>query len=313
MNPVADSLPSPYADALQQMPVRRESATVLGTETAYWSYGDPGAATTIVAVHGFRGDHHGLEPIVAALGPELRIVVPDLPGFGESLPFTGRRHDVAGYAKWLHALVDELAVPGRLIVLGHSFGSIVAAAALADGLAADGVVLVNPIAAPALAGPRGVMTRLAVLYYRLAARLPERFGLALLRSPIIVRAMSVAMAKTRDRGLRRWIHDQHDRHFSAFHDRRSVLEAFEASVGNDVSEFAARIEPPVLLVVAERDDIAPLAAQEALQPVFPDARLRVIPGVGHLVHYEAPAVAASHVRAFLAGLPSRSHERERGA
>jgi hypothetical protein len=35
------------------------------------------------------------------------------------------------------------------------------------------VILVNPIGAPALEGPRGVLTRLAVLYYCLGARLPR--------------------------------------------------------------------------------------------------------------------------------------------
>lgn len=300
MNPAPTPATSPYADALERTPGTAGRLDAAGARTEFWSYGDPDAPTTIVAVHGFRGDHHGLEPLAVALAGQARVVVPDLPGFGRSQPLPDARHDIPGYAAWLRAFVAGLGGGGRLVVLGHSFGSIVVAAALAEGLAPAGAVLVNPIAAPALAGPRGVMTRLAVLYYRLAARLPERAGLALLRNPLVVRAMSVAMAKTRDRRLRRWIHDQHDRHFSDFADRRVVLEAFTASVGSDVSEFAARIGVPALLVVAERDDIAPLAAQERLQPLFPDARLRVIPGTGHLVHYEAPGAAARHIRDFLA-------------
>ena len=34
------------------------------------------------------------------------------------------------------------------------------------------LILVNPIAAPALEGPKGVMTKLAVLYYQAAAGFP---------------------------------------------------------------------------------------------------------------------------------------------
>ena len=111
---------------------------------------------------------------------------------------------------------------------------------MARGLAPERLVLVNPIGAPALEGPRGVMTRLAVLYYRTAAALPERAGFALLRNGAIVRVMSVTMAKTRSKSLRRWIHDQHDRYFSAFGDRDAVLEAFRASVSHDVSEVRRR-------------------------------------------------------------------------
>ena len=135
-------------------------------------------------------------------------------------------------------------------------------------------MLVNPIGAPALEGPRGVMTRLAVLYYRTAAALPERAGFALLRNGAIVRVMSVTMAKTRSKPLRRWIHDQHDRYFSAFGDRDAVLEAFRASVSHDVSEYAADIPVPTLLVAAERDDVTPLDGQRRLVTLLPrrDAR-----------------------------------------
>lgn len=292
------TVPSPHAELISRLPARVQTVSVLGSDTRLWEYGEADATTTIVLVHGFRGDHHGLEPVAARLSG-VRIIAPDLPGFGESQPLAGRRHDLAGYSAWLRAFVPMLELSGRFVILGHSFGSIVVAAAMADGLAVDAVVLVNPIAAPALSGPRGVLTRLAVFYYWLGAKLPERVGFALLRNRLIVRVMSVTMAKTRDRGLRRWIHDQHDRFFSAFSNRDVVLEAFRASVGNDVSEFASAITPPTLLVAADKDDITPLPAQYRLQALFPDATLRVLTGVGHLIHYEAPAEAAHEVERFL--------------
>lgn len=296
----AMTVSSPYAAQLDRIPVREHTVAVLNSPTRYWEYGDPAATTTLVLVHGFRGDHHGLEPVVAQLGG-LRMIAPDLPGFGASPALAGIRHDIQGYGRWLRAFVDALAVDGRLVTLGHSFGSIIVSAALAEGgLKPDAVVLVNPIAAPALSGPRGVLTRLAVFYYWLAARLPRRLGFALLRNRVIVRIMSIAMAKTRDGALRRWIHDQHRLYFSSFADRDVVLEAFQASVGNDVSEFAARIPQHTLLIAAEKDDITPVAAQRRLVTLFPDATLTIIPGVGHLIHYEAPARAAQFITEFLA-------------
>ena len=298
---------SPYADDLARLPVREHRAHVHGSDTAWWEYGDPGAAV-IVMVHGFRGDHHGLEPIVAKL-PGYRVIVPDLPGFGESSTFAAAAHDIDGYAAWLAEFVRVAgatdasgpAGPGGWTLLGHSFGSIIAAAAVAAGLAPDELVLVNPIGAPALEGPRAIMTKLAIGYYRASAALPEKLGFALLRNRVIVRVMSVTMAKTEEPDLRRFIHDQHDRYFSAFGDRDAVLAAFEASVSHDVREYAPAIRVPVLLVVAEQDDVTPLAAQYRLQPLFDDATIAVIPGVGHLIHYETPAEAAGHIRVFVEG------------
>ena len=288
---------SPYAEQLARIPVREHRIDVDGTDTAWWEYG-PADAPVLVLVHGFRGDHHGLEPVVAQLRG-FRIVSPDLPGFGESGMFPDRPHDIEAYADWLGAFIRTIGIEDPYTLLGHSFGSIVAATAVSRGLAPERLVLVNPIGAPALEGPRGVMTRLAVLYYRSAAALPERAGFALLRNGAIVRAMSVTMAKTRSRPLRRWIHDQHDRYFSAFGDRDAVLEAFRASVSHDVSEVAADIPVPTLLVAAERDDVTPLDAQHRLATLFPDATLEVIPDVGHLIHYETPGDAAARMLRFL--------------
>lgn len=291
------STPSPYADALDAIPVERCEVELDGDVTAYWVYGPADAATTVVAVHGFRGEHHGLEPIVAFL-PDVRVISPDLPGFGESPAFASRPHDLDTYAGWLGAFVAAVA-PGA-VILGHSFGSIVVAAAVAGGLAAPRVILVNPIGAPALAGPRGVMTRLAIFYYWAGARLPRPVGDALLRNRLIVRVMSVTMAKTRDPGLRRFVHAQHDAYFSRFADRDALLEAFRTSVSHDVREFAPRIAQPVLLVAAQRDDITPIEAERHLQTLFPSAELVEIPDVGHLIHYETPATAAAAIVRFLA-------------
>lgn len=289
--------PHPYAALLAEIPVERRTVEILGGETVYWVYGDPDATTSLLLVHGFRGEHHGLEPVVAHL-PGLRIVSPDLPGFGETAPLPGRTHDIAAYAEWLAAFAA--AVAPDAVVLGHSFGSIVAAAAVAEGLPTPRLVLVNPIGAPALEGPRGVLTRLAVLYYRAAARLPRSLGEGLLRNRVIVRVMSISMAKTHDPALRRFIHDQHDTYFSRFADRDVLLDAFVASVSNDVRASAPRITIPVLLVAAQRDDITPIEAERRLARMFADAELVEIPDVGHLIHYETPAVAAAAIRRFLA-------------
>ena len=292
------SAPSPYAERLSAIPVARGEVEIAGGNTAYWAYGPEAGegVTTVIAVHGFRGEHHGLEPVIAYL-PDVRVISPDLPGFGETAPLPGRTHDLDAYVGWLREFAQKVA-PGA-VILGHSFGSIVTSAAVADGLETPRLILVNPIGAPALEGPKGVLTRMAVLYYALGARLPQRWGTALLRHPIIVRTMSVAMAKTTDRELRRFIHDQHDTYFSRFADRDTLHDAFVTSVSHDVRAAADRIEVPTLLIAAQRDDITPIEAERELAGMFSDAELVEIADVGHLIHYEAPAEAAGAIRRFL--------------
>ncbi|WP_024368596.1 alpha/beta fold hydrolase [Arthrobacter sp. TB 26] len=273
-----------------------------GTRAAYWSY-EPVRVTpetrTILVVHGFRGDHHGLLRVADQL-PEMRLIMPDLPGFGSSAAFTDAEHSVERYGRFIADFMTALDLGPDTVLLGHSFGSIVASHYVAahPGTVSE-LILVNPIAAPALEGPKGLMTKLAVLYYEAAARLPRRLGQGLLRSQLIVRVMSETMAKTRDKQLRRFVHAQHSSYFSAFADRESLLEAFKASVGSNVAEVARSLTLPVLLVAGEKDEIATLPDQHTLLALLPDAHLDVIPGVGHLIHYETPEPAAGFIRRFL--------------
>jgi pimeloyl-ACP methyl ester carboxylesterase len=306
------ALQNPYAELIAATPVHTGTASILGSETHYWDYGPTDAALTVVAVHGFRGEHHGLEPIVVNL-PGIRVISPDLPGFGNSTPMTGAGHDIDGYAHWLGGFVDALELPTRPIILGHSFGSIVVAAAVAGSpvtpkLETPKLILINPIAAPALHGPKAFITSLAIFYYWAGAKLPRSLGNLLLGSPVITRFISQVMVTADTRELRRWIHDQHRTYFSRFADRDMLLEAFRASTGNNVIEYAPKITVPTLLIAAGNDPITKVADEEKLRDLLANATLHVLPNVGHLIHYERPVEAAELIAQFL-GVTAKSTTR----
>lgn len=306
VNPGDSLAPAYLSDALAER-TSAGAVTLDGGNVAFWTY-EPVETTaetrTILVVHGFRGDHHGLLRVADQL-PDMRIIMPDLPGFGSSDAFAGETHSVERYGKFISDFMAARGLGPDTVLLGHSFGSIVAAHFVANNPGAvHPLILINPIAAPALEGPKGVMTRLAVLYYRVAAKLPPKPGLALLRNRLIVRVMSETMAKTRDRELRAFIHGQHHAYFSSFADRDSLLESFTASVSNHVAEVAPQLGLPVLLVAGEKDEIATLPNQHRLLALLPDGELKVIPGVGHLIHYETPEPAARYIRSFLKDHPA---------
>lgn len=310
------NLPSPYAPLVGGTPVRRDSVALRGGTAALWHYGPArdGTGPHVLVLHGFRGDHHGLEPIVAHLlgdHPEIRVTVPDLPGFGESPPLSGIRHDVAGYAAWTRDLLRVLAPDGDIVLAGHSFGSVVAAAALAAGAPAGTptarrLVLINPIPRPPLSGTGAVSVGSTAVLHRLAGALPEAAGTWILRHPVLTRVASLAMVRTPDRALRRWIHEEHDRYFAGFSARKTLLEAFEASITRSVRESAREIRVPTLLIGGEKDDLARVEHQKSLANLFPDARLTLIPGVGHLTHYETPGEVADRVAPFLVPPPAET-------
>lgn len=257
----------------------------------------PAVKPTIIMIHGFRGTHHGLLLIAKAL-KGFNIAIPDLPGFGNGPKL--KKYDLDSYVDWLHRFIEKQNLSQPPLLLGHSFGSIICAAyAEKYPKTIKRLILVNPIGAPALEGPNKIMTKLAIVYYKVGAKLPERPAHAWLAAKPIVRIMSITMAKTHDRGLRTYIHHQHDRYFSLFHSPQSVLESFTTSVSHNVGEFARNIPVTTLLVAGSLDDITPLSAQYNLAKKFPRASLKVINNVGHLTHYETPEKVAAYIQAFI--------------
>ncbi|MDB5160105.1 MAG: hydrolase [Candidatus Saccharibacteria bacterium] len=255
---------------------------------------------TIILIHGFRGTHHGLALIADHL-KEYDTIVPDLPGFGEGDQL--ETHDLDSYVQWLKAFIENQNLVSPPVLLGHSFGSIISAAyAKKYPKTISKLILVNPIGAPALEGPKAVMSKLAVFYYWVGTKLPHSFAQKWLASNLIVMVMSVTMAKTKDKKLRAFIHDQHRQYFSLFHTSKSVAEGFSTSVNHSVRDFAKDIKTPTLLIAGAQDDITPVQKQKELQKLFPNAELEIIQHVGHLTHYETPDQVAASIQAFIRSL-----------
>ena len=278
------------------------SHTLYGSTTKVYSYpaSTERSSGTILAVHGFRGDHHGLQRIVEQL-PQYTVIVPDLPGFGSSSSMH-LSHDVDGYATVLSTLADEFALPSSTILLGHSFGSLVAAKLAAErGFSA--LVLLNPISELALDSSQALMAKLTGFYYELCARLPEPLGSAVLRSKAFSDAMSLVMTKSKDRAMRQYVRAQHRAYFGGFHSRVSLAQAYQASIAHTVGEYSAHIHIPVLMVGGMLDELGSPQSQENLRASFADARLVMLPNVGHLIHYEKAGGTASAIHKFLQHLP----------
>ena len=273
---------------LMAMARSRAHRSDVGT-TATWHY--QGVGPTIVLVHGFRGDHHGLSAIAGALD-DFNVVIPDLPGYGRS-PVFADKHDLEAYARWLIDFIAGLG--GSPYILGHSFGSLIVAKAHELGLKTPATVLLNPItttASDTLAG------KIAAGFYKIGKL--GRVGSYLLRSALVVRGMSIGMATSRDFALRGFIHNQHLTYFSNYLEDRVAQEGFSAANSSNVLNHVQTLPKNMLVIAGEKDIIAPLAGQIKLQRAT-TARLETLP-VGHLTHYEAPNEVARITREFIASL-----------
>lgn len=79
-----------------------------------------GKGNTVFLVHGFGEKGTVWEEQIAALKDEFRLIIPDLPGTGNS----GKVDDMSmeGLAAVLRALAEEEAPGDKIVVIGHSMG-----------------------------------------------------------------------------------------------------------------------------------------------------------------------------------------------
>jgi pimeloyl-ACP methyl ester carboxylesterase len=96
-----------------------------------WSYYEGGEGPTIVLLHGFAGDKNVWLPVAGLLTAHFHLVVPDLPGWGESSRSPQGNYDIDAQAARLAAFVQALRLP-RFMLAGHDTGAAIAAAYAAD-------------------------------------------------------------------------------------------------------------------------------------------------------------------------------------
>lgn len=251
-----------------------------------------------------------MQLIVDAL-PDYEVFVPDLPGFGETAPAqhedgTPAEHSLEVFSGTVGALADDLDLTEHDLLLGHSFGSVVAAQQAARGAVSGshwaGVALLAPLTDPLFRGRLLPGAAGVELYYRLAGLLPEPFGEQVLRSPLALAVTNLTMIRAEDPAVREFVRDQHRQHFSGYADRATLLGAYRASVRHTVTEFADQLDRPTLLLAGAQDSMSTEEGRRRLRETLPQARLERLRGVGHLMHYEKPAQAARALRRFIEGL-----------
>lgn len=277
------------------------SVSIDGINANYWFYpattGDTKTAKNLVLVHGYRGDHHGLESFAGGL-TDFNIYAPDLPGFGTSAALKVE-HSLDSYAGWFKAFLKEIKLENPLVV-GHSFGTLVVSATEAKLGLFEKIVLVNPVAGGRIVGISKFLLEFVKFYYWVAHIVPEVIGNRMTKTYLLVDSMSAYTTKSKDKALRKWVKEQHRTHFNSFANSQVVWEAYLASTENVVTPYVKEIHKPVLLIAAELDEITPVSAVYEFAATMDNAEVHEIKGCGHLVHYEAAEEAVGVMNKFFA-------------
>jgi len=114
-----------HAETMRQaMNARMEEKSIQVGDTR-WSYYEGGEGPTLVLLHGYDSDKSVWLEVAARLSPHFHLVIPDLPGWGDSSRDPSASYDVDAQAARLDAFMHALGLRSVTLV-GHSMGGAIA-------------------------------------------------------------------------------------------------------------------------------------------------------------------------------------------
>jgi pimeloyl-ACP methyl ester carboxylesterase len=250
-------------------------------------------APTVLLLHGANLCLDDLQiSLGEPLAQRLRVIIPDRPGQGFSEPGPGPVGSAAYHVKLLRGAMRELGA-GPLIVVGHSFGGLIALRYALDApTEVAGLVLINPTTHPR---PEGLP------WFQRAA--------GVLVGPLMVKTLLLPLSLAMlDRLVTRMFRPEPPPQDYAARSRLTLgltPTRFAASL-QEYSELRDQlialvprypeIKAPTLIIAGDADPVVPPKIHaEALARALPRAELLRIPGAGHLPHHAHAATIAAAI------------------
>jgi pimeloyl-ACP methyl ester carboxylesterase len=253
-----------------------------------------------ILLHAAASGPRALFKLASALGQAgWSTAAPALQGYGGTLlrdagpddPFAAH----VRIARWAFDELGKDAGPGRRVLIGHSMGGLVALLAALDGVAADALVLYEPIVLGCLDpnSPEDIAARawdgacIQTLHERVAAGNPEAGVAAFVEAynevawsqlPAALRASLVAKASN------------------------LVAETIATQDLRLDTAMLAALRMPVLILQGSQSPEVTHRMTAGLARAMPHAVMKIVEGAGHMGPVMSHAPVAAEIKSFLDGL-----------
>lgn len=271
--------------------LRDHFVDIEGLRLHWREIGVASAVTPVVLIHGLNNSGLSWSHVAPLLAADRRVLVPDLPGHGDSA-----RPDVSYelqwnahiIARWLEALGIE-----QVDVVGHSYGGGVAQMLLLE--CPERIRRLVLVAAGGLGRGVSFWLRLASL-----PRMVEVFG-----QPFMALGTRLAM-----RGANQGVTRREVAQMSELNSRAGSARAFARTVRDVINwrgqrrNFFKRVHevtklPAILVLWGDRDRLIPIEQGRAFAALLEGSVFKRFEGAGHYLHNEQPEAFARVVREFL--------------
>ncbi len=232
----------------------------------YTDEGDKSSKDSVLLLHGWGSNITLFQKIVDMLSPYMRVVAPDMAGFGNSDEPKSSWY-VDDYVDFIGKFCKAVDI-NPTVVLGHSFGGRVII---------KGVTRENPVFSP----EKIILTDSAGIKPKQSAK--QRMSTRMYKAGRSI--MSTAPMKKLFPDA---VDNMRKKRGSADYLAASPVmrETLVKVVNEDLTDLLPLIKQSTLLVWGDRDDATPLSDGQLMEKLIPDSGLVTIEGVGHYAFLE---------------------------
>lgn len=260
------------------------------TDAGLVAYHDAGEGPAVVLLHGFPASSWQWREFLPLLATRFRVVAPDLPGAGASIPRDGVRLDLRAHAGAVRAVLDHLGIE-RFAVVAHGHGAGVAQLLALEHPGADALVLLSSAAfdawpSPALLEDRDRMEAEGVGPALVGALVRDAFERGAVQRGRLGDDLLDAYAQP-------YVSDDGPARFAR------VVAGLDGHglLGREAA--LAAIDAPTLILWGEDDPVYPSAVGERLNEAMPSSTLGLLPGCGHFLVEEAGETIGPMIAEYL--------------
>jgi pimeloyl-ACP methyl ester carboxylesterase len=239
------------------------------------SYAEWGEGAPLVLLHAFPFSRQMWQFQFDGLTTQMRLVTPDLPGFGQT-PVSSEPPGLGVMADGVLGVLDELGLD-RVVLGGLSMGGYVAMEILRRRPQAVGALILADTKASADSEQAADNRR------RMADLLEDKHSTRVLAHEVLPTLVSETTRQEHPETVAwlREIVEDTDPLGAAWAQRAMAARG-------DYFQTLRRVEVPTLVIVGEQDELSPPAEARAMVDAVPGAQIAVIGGAGHLTAAETP-------------------------
>jgi pimeloyl-ACP methyl ester carboxylesterase len=260
------------------------------TRVHYLDVDRSNSGCNLLILHGYLGSTVSFSDLIDALSRDLRVVIPDLPGFGA----TGVPECTCTMEYYLDFLARFTQAVGleRYFLMGTSMGANIAAHYTTEHPEQiEGLIFASPFGLDDQAGRMSQIKRWNAFLPLASVLVTQRTIKRHLRRSILNGELITPE-----------LIDAYWRPFTTPEGRRAAVEVTRKIVGScSMEEVLPQIEQPVLILIGSEDTLLCAGDYERFQLLLARERLEIIEASGHFLYLDSPEVVSQKIVTFTRG------------